>query len=116
MTKYFAYSLTVWLRILPKQQPVGPLGKAVMEHLASAYAIDEFQPVEDFDCAPQYTFSFQLTWTFTNEEMYRGEPRKASINALVKELRKYVAAEYVVKHIEILDDAPTTYLLEEWDE
>jgi len=48
--------------------------------------------------------------------MDEDEPNEEAINRLNEELRSHLEGKYRVKHLEVLDDALTSYRLAEWEE
>lgn len=87
-------------------------------YLEAEYQIANFEVVEESesDVEGELTFSLQLQLTFDESQMDGDDPTDEAIGELDGELRAYVEAKYQVNHLEILDDALTSYLLAERDE
>ncbi len=62
------------------------------------------------------SFHCSLQVTFNELQIDGDDPTEKALDELDGELRAYLEASYPVSHLEILDDALTSYMLAEWDE
>ena len=118
MAKYFDFSLTVWVRVTPCNSfSRAELPQAVSEHLELGYAIENFEQVEDSDFPTEVSFCFQLSTTLDASQVNTDEePSDEAIEELSCELAEHLEQEFNVTFFEILDDAPSSVLLDSWEE
>lgn len=114
MAIHYVYVLAVWLR-LELGIAEAELLAELREYLEAEYCVFKLEVVEDSESNKEgeRTLSLQLQLTFEQSEMEEGEPTEAALRKLDEELRGHLEASYSVKHLEILDDALTSYLLAE---
>jgi hypothetical protein len=117
VAKSYDYVLAVWLRIAVSRPAMGLL-EEFREYLEAEYQIIKLEVVDE----PEYggegelTFSLQMQLTFDESQMDGHDPTEEALGKLDGELRAYLGAKYPVRHLEILDDALTSYPLAERDE
>ena len=114
MATQYVYVLAVWLRLkidVAEQEWLADL----QEYLEAEYCVTKLDAVDDSESESEgeRTLSLQLQMTFEQSEMDDGEPTDAALGKLDGELRGYLEAKYRVSHLDILDDALTSYLLAE---
>lgn len=114
MATHYVYVLAVWLRLKTDFAETEWLAE-LQQYLEDEYCVTKLEVVEDSesDREDERTLSLQLQMTFEQSEMDEGEPTEAAIGKLDTELRGHLEAKYRVSHLEILDDALTSYLLAE---
>lgn len=117
MAKVYDYVLAVWLR-LEVSCAAPDLLVELREYLEAEYQVIKLEVVEEpeSDVEGELTVSSQLQLTFDESQMDGDDPTAEAIGELDGALRAYLEAKYQVSHLEILDDALTSYLLAERDE
>lgn len=118
MTTYYAYSLTVWLRLSPDHS-VKPskFHKSVEHLLKDTLGIFDVERVKEPGFPDEYSYSFQYSATFDSSEMdEEEEPSENAIEELTNELTEFLKEHFDVTFLEILDDALTSFLQEKWEE
>ncbi len=117
MARVYDYVLAVWLRLeMPDDAP--ELLMELREYIEAEYQITKLEVVEEpeSDMEGDHTFALQLQLTFDESQMDGDDPAEEAIDELDGELRAFLEAKYQVNHLEILDDALTSYLLAEREE
>jgi transposase-like protein len=117
VAKYYNYVLAVWIRLaVPRAAP--DFLEELQEYLETKYQIIELEIVEEdeSDVEGELTVSSQLVLTFDESQMDGDDPTEEVIGELDTELRAFLESKYQVNHLEILDDALTSYLRFEWEE
>ena len=114
MAKCYDYVMAVWLEI-ETTTPAPNLQDELREYLEAEYQIKSLEIIEESeeDTEDEITISLQLQVTFDESQMDGDEPTEEALEALDSELRAYLEAKYQVDHMEVLDDALTSYLLDE---
>ena len=109
---FYDFVLAVWLK-LEAATAEAELVAELQEHLEAEYSIIKLEIVEDAepDAECERTVSLQLQLTFDESEMEDEEPTEEVLDKLSGELRSHLEAKYRVCHLEILDDALTSYFL-----
>ena len=141
MARWYFYVLAVWLRLdvssaapellvelreyleaLDFTGDVHPdlprLLAELREYLEDEYQVEKLEGIEEPEAGTEneVTVSLQLQWSFDESQMDGDEPTGEAIGELDRELRAYLEASYPVKYLDILDDSPNSYLLDEWEE
>lgn len=113
----YDYVLAVWLR-LPVARAAPDFLEQLREYLEAEYQLIKLKVVDDSESGGEgeQTFSLQLQMTFDQSQMDGDDPTEEAIGELDAQLRTYLEAKYPVSHLEILDDALTSYLLAEREE
>jgi cell fate (sporulation/competence/biofilm development) regulator YlbF (YheA/YmcA/DUF963 family) len=90
----------------------------LQRYLETEYQVIKLEIVEEAESnvEGELTVSSQLQVTFDESQMDGDDPTEEAIGKLDGELRAYLEAKYQVNHLEILDDALTSYLLAEREE
>jgi hypothetical protein len=90
----------------------------LQEYLETEYQVIKLEIVEEAesDVEGELTVSSQLQLTFDEWQMDGDDPTEEAIGELEGKLTAYLEAKYQVSHLEILDDALTSYLLFEEEE
>lgn len=115
MTKWYHYVLTVYLRLATSSNPC-ELKDELDQYLGEGFQISELQVLdEDGNAAEEVSFLLQLQTAFSDSQMDCDEPTADALDEMDRELTSYLEAKYVVNHLELLDDALTSYLLGETD-
>lgn len=117
MAKSYDYVLAVWLRFaVPHATP--DFLEELQEYLEAEYRIIKLEVVEESeaDVDGEITVSLQLQLTFDESQMDGDDLTEEAVEGLDDELRTYLEAKYPVSHLDILDDALTSYLLAEREE
>jgi hypothetical protein len=117
VTKAYDYVLAVWMRLaVPHAAP--DILEELREYLEAEYQVIKLEVVEEpeSDVEGELTVSLRLQLTFDESQMDGDDPTDEAIGELDCALRAYLEAKYQVSHLEMLDDALTSYLLAERDE
>lgn len=114
MATCFDYVMAVWLR-LETTTAEAELLEELREYLEAEYQIIKLDAVDEpeSDVEGEITVSLQLQLTFDESQMDGDDPTEEAVGELDTELRAYLEAKYQVSHLDILDDALTSYLLAE---
>jgi cell fate (sporulation/competence/biofilm development) regulator YlbF (YheA/YmcA/DUF963 family) len=117
VAKFYDYVLAVWLR-LAASRAAPELLEELREYLEAEYQIIKLEVVEESEPGGdgELAISLQIQLTYDESQMDGDDPTEEALGELDRELRHYIDAKYRVNHLEILDDALTSYLLAERDE
>jgi hypothetical protein len=117
VAKFYDYVLAVWLRLAVSRAAPEFL-EELREYLEAEYQIIKLEVVEESEPGGEgeRAISLQLQLTFDESQMDGDDPTEEALGELDRELRPYIDAKYRVNHLEILDDALTSYLLAEREE
>ena len=85
------------------------------EFLQERYLVDDFSL--DLNKSDELEVTLQWQETFAESEMVDGEqPTEEALAELDRELTAYLETKYEVEHLELDEDAPTSFLLDWWDD
>jgi hypothetical protein len=117
MAKLYDYVLAVWLRLAASCAAPEFL-EELREYLEVEYQIIKIEVVEESEPSEEgeLAISLQMQLTFDESQMDGDDPTEEALGKLDRELRTYIDAKYQENHLEILDDALTSYLLAEREE
>lgn len=110
----YDYSLSVWLRIETPPTTLD-LADQLREYLDGESQILKLKVYDESESETEgeITISLQLQVTFDELQMDGDEPTEEALEELNRELRPYLEAKFAVTYMELLDDAPTSYLISE---
>jgi hypothetical protein len=117
MPKFYNYALAVWIR-LETSCGAPDLLAELQEYLESKYQIIKIEIVDESDSHTEgeHSVSLKLQLTFDDSRMDGEDPTAKAIGEVDGDWRAYLEARYQVNSLELMDDAPTSFLLDEWDE
>lgn len=117
MATYYAYSLTVWLRVSADQSTTASKTHKAVRDLIDSLGAYDFERVKEPEIPDEYSYSFQYSATFNSSEMdEEEEPSESAIDELTCELTEFLKQHLNITFLEILDDGFTSFRLEKWDE
>ena len=117
MAIVYDYVMGVWLRVaLPRRAP--EFEEELHEYLVeSGFQINDLKMIEDDDGADgEVQVSTRIQLTFDESQMDGDEPTAEAVAEFGEELRTCLSSKYEVIYLDVMDDAPVSFLIATRDE
>jgi len=114
----YDYVMAVWLHIeLPQLAP--EFEDELREHLLEAgFQVNKLEIVDNDDdgAKGEVQVSLQIQLTLDESQMDGDEPTAEAVAEFDEELRTCLTSKYEVTYLEVMDDAPASFLIAERDD
>lgn len=114
MPKQYDYMLAVWLR-LEASGDAAQFEEKLREYLEEEYAPLKLEAVEPSE-EDEFEFSLQVQVTFSESQMEDDEPTPEAVADFREEFNTYLERKYVVAYLEVMEDALTSFLIDEYED
>ena len=118
MAPIYDYVMAVWLRIelpLPASEFEDELGEHLLE---GGFQVNKLEVVDE-DAEPsngEIQVSLRIQLTLDEAQMHGAEPTAEAIAEFDEELRTCLSSKYEVAYLDVMDDAPASFLIAERDD
>lgn len=118
MATIYDYVMAVWVCL--ESPPVAEeFGDELLEHLLEAgFQVNELKIVDEDEDRPagEVQVSLRIQLTLEQSQMDGDEPTTEAVNEFDQELRTCLSSKYEVTYLDVMEDAPASFLIATRDE